>query len=77
MKKTTFTPKPSQKNPPLNSLDAFVGVSPEQSTGEKMKRLTIDIPQNLHRRVKAGCAVRGIEMASLMREFLEKEFPNV
>lgn len=77
MKKTTFTPKPSSKNPPLSSLDTFVGVSPKHPTGEKMKRLTIDVPQNLHRRVKAGCAVRGIEMASLMREFLEKEFPSV
>jgi hypothetical protein len=77
MKKTTFTPKPSPKTSPTNSLDAFVGGSPAEPTGEKMKRLTIDVPQNLHRRVKAGCAVRGIEMASLMREFLEKEFPSV
>ncbi len=76
MKKTTFAPKPSSKNP-TTSLDAFVGLSSEPSASEKMKRLTIDIPESLHRRVKAGCAVRGIEMASLMREFLEKEFPSV
>jgi hypothetical protein len=75
MKKTTFTPKPSSKNPTATGLDAFVGLS--SGDGEKMKRLTIDIPESLHRRVKAGCAVRGIEMASLMREFLEKEFPNL
>jgi hypothetical protein len=76
MKKTSFTPKPSNKQPTAN-LDAFVGVSPEPTNGEKMKRLTIDIPESLHRRVKAGCAVRGVEMATLMRSFLEKEFSGV
>lgn len=41
---------------------------------EKMKRLTIDIPDALHRRVKGGCANEGIKMADVIREFLEGRF---
>jgi len=77
MKKTAFSPKPSSNDQTIKSLDAFVGVPPEQAPREKMKRLTIDIAPSLHRRVKAGCAIRGIEMADLIRQFLEKEFPGV
>ena len=77
MKKTSFTPKPSGKQARTTPLDAFVGIPAAEKNGEKMKRLTIDIPETLHRRVKAGCAVRGVEMASLIRNFLEKEFPGV
>lgn len=75
-KKTTFTPKPSTDHPTPASLDAFVGLPASSTPREKMKRLTIDVAPSLHRRVKAGCAVRGIEMADLMRQFLEKEFPD-
>jgi hypothetical protein len=73
MKKTGFKPKPAS-GPPA-SLDDFVGVPPA-TTGEKMKRFTFDVSESLHRRVKGGCAARGIEMADLMRAYLEKEFPE-
>ena len=43
---------------------------------EPMKRLTIDVPVSLHARVKAGCAIRGVKMADVMREFLDREFPT-
>lgn len=72
-KKTTFTPKPASQAAP--SLDAFVGVASEETSPPKMKRLTIDVPPSLHRRVKVGCALRGIEIATVMRQFFEKEFP--
>jgi predicted DNA binding CopG/RHH family protein len=57
-------------------------VTPEQwvesrvAEEEKMKRLTIDLPESLHRRVKIGCAERGEKMADVIRELLEKEFPQ-
>ena len=41
-----------------------------------MKRLTIDLPESLHRRVKMGCAQRGEKMAEVIRELLQKEFPG-
>ena len=73
-KKLTFTKKPTTKETSA-ALDAFVsGEQPPK--GEKSKRFTFDVPESLHRRVKAGCAARGIDMADLMRAYLEKEFPN-
>lgn len=49
------------------------GAGPSQSS---MKRLTIDIPSDLHRRVKRECADRGTKMADVVRELLAKEFPS-
>jgi len=41
-----------------------------------MKRFTIDVPVELHRRVKTACAQRGTKMAEVLRELLEREFPK-
>ena len=48
----------------------------EKTPSPKMKRLTIDIPDNLHRRVKSRCGQDGLRMADVIRELLEKRFPN-
>lgn len=40
-----------------------------------MKRLTLDIPEELHRRVKSGCATRGEKIADVVRRYLDTEFP--
>ena len=51
-------------------------VEPEPAApAEAMKRFTIDVPASLHTRVKIGCAQRGLKMADVLREMLEKEFP--
>lgn len=50
--------------------------SPEAAPKEKMSRFTIDVPESLHRRVKMQCAGRGKKMADVMRELLEREFPE-
>ena len=42
---------------------------------ERMKRFTIDVPESLHRRIKAECALRGVKMADYLRQTLEKLFP--
>jgi hypothetical protein len=39
-----------------------------------MKRLTIDIPGELHTRVKMQCAARGRKMADEIRDLLEGHF---
>ena len=41
-----------------------------------MKRLTIDLAEGLHKRVKAGCAMRGVKMADEIRRLLEANFPG-
>jgi predicted DNA binding CopG/RHH family protein len=40
-----------------------------------MKRFTIDVPLPLHTRIKTECSRRGLKMADMMREMLEKHFP--
>ena len=42
----------------------------------RWKRFTIDVPEALHRRIKARCAMRGAKMADVIRGMLEKEFPE-
>ena len=43
---------------------------------EPMKRLTIDIPVSLHRRVKSLCGAEGLQIANVVRGMLEKRFPS-
>lgn len=40
-----------------------------------MKRFTIDVPVELHARIKMACARRGKVMADEIRRLLEAEFP--
>jgi hypothetical protein len=68
------------KIPAPKSADAWVGqgVEPHLASAAaavKMKRFTIDVPQDLHARVKIACAQRGLNMADELRRILEREFP--
>lgn len=51
-------------------------VEKEQPQKDKNKRLTIDIPESLHKRVKSQCANRGTTIADVVRDFLERKFPE-
>ena len=42
----------------------------------RMKRLTIDVPAELHTAIKVDCAKRGAKMADVIREILESQFGN-
>jgi hypothetical protein len=48
-----------------------------------LKRLTLDLPQSLHRRIKREAVEQGVTMAQMLRALLLKhygvseEFPNV
>jgi hypothetical protein len=39
-----------------------------------MKRLSIEVPEQLHRRIKIGCATRGVKLSDVVRKLLAKEF---
>jgi hypothetical protein len=69
-KKVAFGGKP-EKKPAALDAEAWV----ESGQGEATKRFTIDVPESLHRRIKAQCAERGSKMADVVRELLEKHFP--
>lgn len=65
----TWVQKREQETP------APEAIQPDPIETEPMKRFTIDVPMSLHRRVKATCAQRGLKMADVIRDFLEREFP--
>ena len=51
------------------------------STGESAEdvptiRFTIDIPTELHTRIKAQCASKRVKMKEVIQELLEKAFPS-
>lgn len=51
---------------PTNKVETDVAAD----APEKMKRLTIDIPESLHRDIKMQCAGRGTKIADELREIL-------
>lgn len=71
-KKVAIGTKPSNK-PVLAQADDWVE---SRATGEpeKMKRLTIDITEGLHRRIKAQCAMNGTKIADEVRELLNLKY---
>lgn len=78
-KKVTFTAKPTPKA--AASADKWVENRTTTETEETaetvpMKRLTFDIPEPLHRRIKTQCASQGIRMTDELRILLEKRFPE-
>ncbi len=40
----------------------------------KMKRLTLDIDESLHRAIKLKATERGVPMADMLRELLERNY---
>ena len=39
-----------------------------------MKRLTLDIPESLHRRIKGKAVMEGVTMVNMLRELLEENY---
>lgn len=68
MKKVTITAKPASG---ARSSDQWVA---ERSAAVPTKRLTIDVPLGLHRRMKVLCAERDERMADVVRRLLERHF---
>jgi hypothetical protein len=80
MKKVTFGARPPAAGKLANPDDWVANtsetqVAPPAPPPEKIKRLTIDIPLSLHRRVKTGCAREELVIADVVREFLDQRFP--
>lgn len=73
-KKISFGTKPTNKQPPV-AADDWVGNRAVEA--ESMKRLTIDISESLHRRIKAQCAMNGTKIADEVRELLMIKYGNM
>ena len=60
-----------------SSVDQWVEtrmVETELQEKPKMKRLTLDIPETLHRAIKMKSVEQGVPMADLLRELLERNY---
>lgn len=75
-KKIKISPKPNNRNS-VQDVEEWVNnrslndiQDKEDIKPEKMKRLTIDIPESLHTAIKSACAMRGSKIADEVRELL-------
>jgi hypothetical protein len=75
LKKVTIGTKPTGKTAPA-AADQWVE-NRVAGADEPMKRLTIDIPESLHRNIKSQCAMRGTKIADEVRELLIQKYGNV
>jgi hypothetical protein len=68
-------PKPRASKPA--SMDKWIGGGEAKQGGEPLVRLTFDISESLHERIKRACIDRKVKrMAIELRRILEKEFPE-
>ena len=74
-KKVSIGTKPTSKPAPA-AADAWVESRSSGDAPEVMKRLTIDVPESLHRAIKAQCAMRGTKIADEVRELLLQKYGN-
>lgn len=70
-KKVTIGAKPTQEKQAA-SADQWV----QKRSTEGMKRVTVDIPASLHKRIRIGCLMRGTNMADELRTLLEEHFKD-
>jgi len=69
-KKVVTIPNPNPADDWVNER----ATTPQSKPGPT-KRVTIEMPLDLHLRVKVGCAKRMRNIAEIVREFLDNEFP--
>lgn len=80
-KKVSIGKKPSDQEKPTdveewvaNREGLQVAEQPKEDQPGKMKRLTLDIPEKLHRAIKRKAVEEGVTMADLLRTLLEQHF---
>jgi hypothetical protein len=72
-KKIQIGAKPTSKSAPVTA-DAWVESRDDASTPEPMKRLTIDVPESLHKTIKIACATRGTKITDEIRDLLLQKY---
>lgn len=79
-KTVSIKPKPRKPSESEASrLDEFVGVAealPSATPSPRMKRLTFDIPADLHKRIRLSCVEKEVDMAVELRRILQEHFPS-
>lgn len=67
------------KTEPLPAADKWVGgaeaVRDKSEVQGPSRRLTVNIPEDLHRRIKVKCAAEGRQITDVINELLLREYP--
>jgi len=64
---------------PVPTADDWVAqkTEPEAPAAPALiKRITVDVSEDLHTRIKVGCAAARVKMADAVREVLERTWPE-
>jgi predicted DNA binding CopG/RHH family protein len=76
-KKVAMSTKPGRTATPAN-VDDWVQAEPTNTPAVaapvKMKRLTLDIPEPLHKAIKTRSVQEGVAMVDMLRELLDKHY---
>ena len=73
MNKDSFPAKPPREySPRVTEAYEELVTKPEPT-----KRVCVDLAQSLHSRVKIGCVKDDVSITQLIREYLEKKFPEL
>jgi len=73
-KKVVMGTKPSNKSVVAPSSDQWVDNRDASADKEATKRLTLDVPESLHRRIKTSCASRGTKIVQELTALLETHY---
>jgi predicted DNA binding CopG/RHH family protein len=78
-KKVQMKAKPSSNSPSVDQWVEHRSTEPEtpapaEPTKPKLKRLTLDIDESLHRAIKLKATELGVPMADMLRELLEQHY---
>jgi predicted DNA binding CopG/RHH family protein len=78
-KKVSMGTKPGRTASPAN-VDDWVQAEPAKTTAPtaevKMKRLTLDIPEPLHKAIKTRSVQEGVSMVDMLRALLEENYSS-
>jgi predicted HicB family RNase H-like nuclease len=75
-KKVSFGAKPKSSKSPKDA-DTWVNQADRDDSSKSMKRLTIDIPKELHKRLKIAAASWNKGMADLVREWIRQGLEKI
>ncbi len=70
-KQVAFKPRQPKKGPTAQNLDKWVNNANDRND---TVRYTIDLPEQLHRRIKIQCASRGVRMNKEVLMALTRHF---
>jgi hypothetical protein len=65
-------PEPEPGSEPVPDAERFMAEPPAEPT----RRLTVDLPESLHHRIKLACMANGQQMADAVRALLEEHWPE-